>query len=200
MKTFEVKNPFDDKNPFDVNDLEKNTILCYNCCHKFKNKPLSLPIKYNEKTEIFEVFGTFCSWGCMKTYNTESNDSNMSYRNNLIFLLAGKMNNNFTSIKSAPPKYALKAFGGKLTIDEYRAVSNDNTTSYTILYPPLVPINPIVDKNTNFTLVSTDEASKTYNSYRPTIEENPLKMKREKKSENKSSQNTLEQSMGLNLS
>ena len=189
-------NSFEIKNPFDNNIWPKNTnILCYHCCQKFKGKPLSMPIKYNERTNVFEVFGVFCSWECMKTYNTESNDSNRAYRNNLIFLLHGKVNNNFSTIKSAPPKFALKCFGGKLSIDEFRQSSKE--ISYSLLEHPLVPLNPFIDKNINFTWVSGDEATKNFDSYTPNVEENSLKIKRDKKKEIKSAQNTLEQSMGI---
>lgn len=193
---------FEVKNPFDNNVWPKSTTtLCYHCSHKFKNRPLSMPIKYNEKTDTFEVFGVFCSWGCMKTYNTESNDSNRAFRNNLIFLLHGKITGNLSVIKSAPPKISLKAFGGKLSIDEFREISQDaKKGKYTLLEQPLVPMNPYIDKNINFTWVSGDEASKNFDSYTPNVEENTLKIKRDKKKEIKSAQNTLEQSMGLNVS
>ena len=195
MTTFEVKNPFDDKEwP------KSTTTLCYHCCHKFKGKPLSMPVKYSQKSGVFEVFGVFCSWGCMKTYNTESNDSIRGYRNNLIFLLHEKMTKSFTDIKSAPPRLALKTFGGKLSIEDFRNISKDKTQSYSILEKPLVPMNPFIDKNINFTWVSGDEATKNFDSYTPNVEENTLKIKRDKTKGVKTTQNTLEQSMGLNVS
>jgi len=175
-------------------NLESTNILCYYCCNKFKTKPLSLPEKYDETKKTFTVFGVFCSWGCMKSFNNEKNDANSIYRSNLIFLMHGMMTNKYENIKSSPPKYALKCFGGKMSIEEFRKESEE---IYDILVPPLIPINPLIDKNINFTWVSSDDATKNFENFTlGDVQDNQLKIKREKK-QHKTSQNTLEESMGI---
>lgn len=174
-------------------DLKATNILCYYCCHKFKSKPLHMPHSYNEKTNTFKVFGVYCSWNCMKTHNNEMQDSKTNYRNNLIYLLRSKMTKDYNSIQNAPSRYNLKAFGGKMSIEEFRAKSK--TSIENILYPPMIPINPLLDKNINFTYVESNEAESYYETFSTPIENNPLKMKRTKAKKNE--QNTLEQSMGL---
>lgn len=192
-------NSFCVNNPFGNEDWPKSTnILCYYCNHKFKGKPLSMPEQYDDKKNLFKVFGVFCSWGCMKTYNNELNDSNNVFRSNLIFLLHGMLEGKYKNIKASPPKYSLKCYGGKFTIDEFRNISKQSNLNYEMLVPPLIPINPLIDKNINFTWVSSDEAAKSFDTFNKSVADNQLKIKREKK-EVKSSQNTLEQSMGINI-
>ena len=172
-------------------DTKTTNVLCYYCCHKFKTKPLHMPQSYNEKTNTYKVFGVYCSWSCMKTHNNETQDSTTNYRNNLIYLLKTKVTNDYSRIQSAPSRYNLKAFGGKLSIDDFRSKTK---TCENILFPPLIPINPILDKSINFTYVDSNEAENYYDTFSATIVNNPLKMQRSK---TKNEQNTLEQSMGL---
>ena len=80
-----------------------------------------------------------------------------------------------------------------MTIEEFR--SKSKTSIENILYPPLIPINPLLDKNINFTYVESNEAENYYDTFSTPIENNPLKIKRTKAKKNE--QNTLEQSMGL---
>jgi hypothetical protein len=193
MNNFTVNSPFGDK------VWPKSTsILCYYCSHKFKGQPLSLPEQYDEKKKLFKVFGVFCSWGCMKSYNNELNDSNNVFRSNLIFLLHGKLEGNYMNINASPPKFSLKCYGGKFTIEEFRKNSSNRKLNYEMLVPPLIPINPLIDKNINFTWVSNDEAVRSFDTFNKSLDDNQLKIKREKK-ESKNSQNTLEQSMGINV-
>lgn len=199
MNSFSVCSPFDMSKTWP----KSSSILCYYCNHKFKSQPLSMPEYYDERLKQFTVYGVFCSWGCMKSFNNEKNDSNTVYRCNLIFLLHGLLTKKYTEIKASPPKYALKCYGGKMSIDEFRKYTGETNVNYTMLEPPLVPINPLIDKNINFTWVSNDEATKKYDTFEGTnIEENQLKIKRDpdkNKQTVKSSQNTLEKSMGLLL-
>lgn len=195
MNSFKIENPFDSHKEWP----KSTNILCYYCNHKFKTKPLSMPENYDEKKRIFQVFGVFCSWGCMKSYNNDMNDANCVYRSNLIFLLHGLITKKYINIKASPPKYSLKCFGGKMSIDEFRKMSSEGKNEYEMLIPPLVPINPLIDKNINFTWVSSDEATKHYENFNNNdITDNQLKIKRDKKP-NKTSQNTLEESMGIKL-
>lgn len=189
-KSFYVSNPFDDK------VWPKSTsIVCYHCVHKFKGKPLSLPVQYDENKDTFKVTGNFCSWGCMKRYNFDLQDSKVNYRNNLIFLLYTKLTNQVKPIVDAPPKLALKIFGGKMNIDDFRKISKDNDCKYEILHNPLIPINPLIDKHINFAYVSTSDAEKSFDTFNTQVKDDPLKMKRTKASKNE--QNTLEQTMGI---
>lgn len=195
MNTFKLETPFDCSSIWP----KSTNICCYYCNHKFKSKPLCMPETYDEKKESFTVFGVFCSWGCMKSYNNELNDAKSVFRSNLIYLLHGLITNSYKDIKASPPKYALKCYGGKMSIEEFRKITNEGVYNYQMLLPPLTPINPLIDKNINFTWVSSDEATKSYENFNGNeIQNDQLKIKRDKKP-TKNSQNTLEESMGIKL-
>ena len=96
-------------------------VLCWHCCHAFDGPPLPLPIKYDDRRDVFHVCGTFCSWACMKTYNLDAR-SHMAHVNNatLITFFHKRCTRQLTGIRAAPPRLALKAFGGHMTIEEFR--------------------------------------------------------------------------------
>lgn len=91
--------------------------LCWNCCHAYLGPVVHLPIvQYHDRS--FQVIGQFCSYNCAKTFGSE-------HRYDVTLLaLYHKRKHPGTSlqyIKPAPPREILRAFGGVLDIDEYRA-------------------------------------------------------------------------------
>ena len=117
-----------------INDTEgkvipkKTDLLCWYCSHSFKTQPLFLPVqKYKEK---FKVCGNFCSWGCLKAYS--SRNCNGKY-NNLVQTYFKELTGETFIIKSNPHFSILKAFGGNMTIQEYRNISREKF--YIIMEP-----------------------------------------------------------------
>ena len=117
-----------------INDTEgkvipkKTSLLCWYCSHSFKTQPLFLPVqKYKEK---FKVCGNFCSWGCLKAYS--SRNCNGKY-NNLVQTYFKELTGETFIIKSNPHFSILKAFGGNMTIQEYRNISREKF--YIIMEP-----------------------------------------------------------------
>ena len=109
---------------FNQNEYPKKThVLCYHCCHKFSTQPISLPYKY-ENYKFFVKY-VFCSWECMKTYNSDMNNSNSCYIYSLIQKLYFEIHKKIKYINFAPPKSVLKDFGGTMTINEFRQNNND---------------------------------------------------------------------------
>jgi hypothetical protein len=92
--------------------------------------------------------------------------------------------NLFTPVKEAPPREMLDIFGGNMNIDEFR---NQNE-SYVYLPLPMIRLNPLIEKNTNISCVTQEDANKVYET---SVSE--LKLQRKKKSP----VNVLEKSMGL---
>jgi hypothetical protein len=119
--------------------------LCWWCKHNFSTAPIGCPLKYYEHkysgkdknrieerlkslnlnfetNDFFETEGIFCSFPCCKSYilSMKGNplykdcSSNLTY---LYFLIIGRIDN----IPMAPSWKLLKAFGGHLSIKEYRA-------------------------------------------------------------------------------
>lgn len=110
---------------------------CWHCCHPFNSQPLPLPVSYDDRRDTFHMTGTFCSWACMKSFNGEAKSYMKSVNANLITLLRKRCTGVLRGIRPAPPRLALKVFGGHLTIDEFRAAS-DTETEYLVMPPRMV--------------------------------------------------------------
>ena len=94
---------------------------CWWCCHEIEGDPFHLPHKYDEIRNKFCTLGQFCSWSCMKTYNIFSMPSHsMGITSGNIIIMRKKLYGIVGDIKSAPSRYALKEFGGTMTIEEFR--------------------------------------------------------------------------------
>lgn len=110
---------------------------CWYCCHPFDTKPLPMPISYDDRRDVFHVMGTFCSFACMKAYNGESS-SYLKYVNATnITLFHKRCTGKLRGIRSAPPRVALKVFGGHMSIEEFRAAS-DKPLEYCVLPPRMI--------------------------------------------------------------
>lgn len=117
-------------NEFDSgNEILISPYRCYHCHHNFNNKPFFLPIDYNCELNRFKVTGNFCSPNCVKTYALNS-----KIYQNRIYLIGHMYRKLFGpnyTIKPAPPIQTLKEYGGKLSIEEFRA-NFDNSKQYSI--------------------------------------------------------------------
>jgi len=113
------------KDSFDSgNEILISNYRCYNCNHKFPNKPFFLPIDYSPELDRYRVSGNFCSPNCVKAYAFNSK----IYCNqvHLVSLMYRKLYGSGTIIKPAPPIQCLKEYGGNMTIEEYRLSFNTN--------------------------------------------------------------------------
>lgn len=119
--------------------LEKTDCCCWWCCHKFDTVPLGLPIEYMNKFKKFRVRGVFCSFACMTAYKNDRNDMpNASY---LIRYLQMKLTGEGLPgepIDPAPPRCALKMFGGELTVDEFREATKQQRIYKMVEYPMFI--------------------------------------------------------------
>lgn len=116
--------------------VEKTNIKCWWCCHYFDTLPIGCPVKYDSKINKFRVKGIFCSFACMLAY--ARNTKGIEYKQYLIKFLYKKLTGSqYDDIlyKEAPSRYTLKEFGGHLTIDEFRKLSNEHTFYKMIEYP-----------------------------------------------------------------
>ena len=117
-------------NEFDCgNEILISPYRCYHCHNNFNNKPFFLPVDYNCELNRFKVTGNFCSPNCVKTYALNS-----KIYQNRIYLIGHMYRKLFGSnytIKPAPPIQILKEYGGKLSIEEFRA-NFDNLKQYSV--------------------------------------------------------------------
>lgn len=107
-------------------------VLCWYCCHSFDNIPAYLPIsKANGKAPLV-LTGYFCSWNCVKAYALDKRKE-LSYIGLLAFVTAYKpqhcihtekmcicLDKSRRYLKPAPNRECLEAFGGDISIEEYR--------------------------------------------------------------------------------
>jgi hypothetical protein len=96
---------------------------CWWCCHAFEGEALHLPYKHDVLRNRFETMGAFCSWGCMKAFNLDRNGVNRGgIIGQNILMMRKQVCGVLTSIKCAPNRFALKEFGGEMTVEEFRAI------------------------------------------------------------------------------
>jgi MYM-type Zinc finger with FCS sequence motif len=101
-------------------------VCCWWCCHPFPGPSLHYPYKYDAKTKKFTTTGHFCSWECVKAYAIDQNIPRSGEFQAYIALMHKHANNNkYTITNKAPKRYALKMFGGSLTIEEFRHGSSN---------------------------------------------------------------------------
>lgn len=95
--------------------------MCWWCCHSIECEPLHMPYEY--KKEQFLTKGQFCSWECMKAYNVR-NESYTSCRiADLVALYRKRVYGHIDPVHMAPDRMVLQAFGGDLSIEEFRSGS-----------------------------------------------------------------------------
>ncbi len=98
--------------------------LCWHCCFPFDTDPIPLPYKWDEKRNTFSVCGAFCSFACMNGYSRDRGRLHSTKNCGMsIFQLYKQMTGNRSPPPSAPPRNFLRAFGGHMTIQEFRASS-----------------------------------------------------------------------------
>ena len=110
---------------------------CWHCCHPFPGQPLPLPIEYDDRRDCFHVMGTFCGWACMKAYNLESTSYKKHISSNIITLFRKRCTGHLRGLRAAPPKMALRVFGGAMTIEQFREAS-DAQREYAVLPPNMI--------------------------------------------------------------
>jgi hypothetical protein len=122
---------------------EKTDICCWWCCHQFDSCPIPIPINYDIKTELFKVYGNFCSFSCAKTYLSTLREYGRVM--SLLFFMKKKITKKIDSIISAPSRQALKIFGGILDIEDFRNVGDKE---YTLVSYPFIPCNSNIEVKT----------------------------------------------------
>jgi len=111
-------------------------IYCWWDGHLFDTVPIGIPLKYNQKTNQFVVYGCFCSLNCAFAYFKHEKKyipdiaRNINIEGLQLFnlfkkkILGRKYNNeDEDKLVQAPPKILINSFGGPLTIEEFRKSS-----------------------------------------------------------------------------
>ena len=132
------------------NDIDKIS-ACFWCTESFDNPPIHIP--KNQKNNVTEVYGCFCSPECAVAYlKKEPLDSSVLWeRYAMLNNIYSKIYNYTNNIKPAPsPLYTLDKFYGNLSIQEYRRLLNSEHLLL-ILEKPMTRILPeLFEDNDNF--------------------------------------------------
>ena len=168
---------------------DDTTNKCYWCLHGFDNKVFGLPLKITD--DNFEMYGCFCSPQCAVAFNfNELDDEYIWERYSYINYLYNNDTNE--KIYPAPSRLVLTIFGGELSIEQFRNITEKKYNG-NILLPPLISIIPQLEVyKSNFD--SNNQNLMTFNNGK--IDKlNTLKLKRDKPLINK--QNNLETTLKL---
>jgi len=116
---------------------ERTNLACLHCCEGFTTMPIPLPRHYDERRNLYFVYGVFCSVNCAKAYviehETGITTKRMLYLNHMLRFVFGVKR----PAKPAPPRLRLARFGGDLSIDQFR--NNFHHVLSRQLQPPFVP-------------------------------------------------------------
>ena len=171
-------------------------VLCWWCCHEISENEYHLPYKYEELKKKFHTCGHFCSWSCAKAYAIETYGlTKGGQMSQLLTLMKKQSTGKLDGILKAPSRYVLSAFGGTMTIEDFRTVTkstypvtcmpNETHINHTILKPTSNNVR-ISQQDTTHKLQEINDSN--------TINE-PLRLKRTKPL--KRDMNTLESSLGI---
>lgn len=129
--TFVSVTPETSTPPYDREEYPTSTdTLCWHCCHAFDGQPVPLPLSYDHHRDAYKVYGTFCSFRCVFGYLRDNRQTLPGASNGTIGMTAFQMYRQWTGqsdprrIERAPPRCMLKAFGGSMSIEQFRGSSD----------------------------------------------------------------------------
>lgn len=167
--------------------------LCWYCAHPFEGRAYPMPIKYDDRRDLFYVTGAFCGFPCMKRFNSER-DSYLKHTNaTTISLFVKRCLGRVTPVRSAPPRCALAAFGGTMSIAQFRGA----TQNWQIVPPKMVSVDTVVEHQRNSRVKPKPANLTTAVDFKDVqVKNETLKLRRHKPLQK--DRNALERTMGIN--
>ena len=124
-----------------------NSTVCWWDGHPFDCAPFYIP-KRKLEDDSYSIYGNFCSPECAMAYlwNDGNIDNETRWERSSLMCQFKKEVYKDTSYKisKALPRWTLKEYGGKFTIDEYRKIHTSTTSDTQVFYPPVTADIPIV--------------------------------------------------------
>jgi len=127
------------------NDIE---VYCWHCSCKIQNSICGIPESYDAEANQVKMKGLFCSFNCALTFNyyhLNENDDKKQERESLIHMIH-KNSKDWKPgdvLKYAPPREALKIFGGYMLHDEF----HNNRNIIEVNYDYLKPLDYFIEEN-----------------------------------------------------
>ena len=153
------------------------SIKCWWCSHSFDVCPIGLPIKHEEGR--FSAVGIFCSYNCACSFLFSENlyQDRLWHCYSLLNDLYKKSHEGLSQkIRLAPPKQALKIFGGYMDIEDFRHSNLRNDRAFRMLLPPMTMVIPQVEETT----LKPDNTPIPVNKYKMQVATESLKLRRSK--------------------
>jgi hypothetical protein len=180
----------------DLEVPETTEVACFWCAQQFEGRPVFIP--YDEKKGTWHVYGNFCCPECALAYCLdEKEDTHIRWEKvSLLHRLYASVVGG--RIYPAPSRLILKQFGGRLTIEDYRATVRKRSVRVDIHYPPMVSLLATMDtKPIDFYETTMAKSFVPLNSERVKKVEEGLRLKRSKPLKDKES--TLDACMNLQI-
>jgi hypothetical protein len=165
-----------------------------------------MPFRHDPRTDVFHVKGTFCSFACMKAFDWDSGSALRGVRGEYIRMFRRRCMGDSAPCKAAPPRVALRAFGGDMTIEQFRAQSGREGVRHEVLPPRLVLHRDVVrEVDSNQRLAARVAAARPAPDLKTVVDfkdvgtrNETLRLKRPKPLHG--NRNLLEQTMGITIS
>lgn len=106
---------------------ESSDCLCWWCCFPFEGPPAGVPVKKDERLDLFVMKGNFCSFECVLAWLRDRPGQYQTFPGGNVARLVAKTlrrEGKVLLLKPAPSRESLKAFGGWMTIEEFRSRTN----------------------------------------------------------------------------
>ncbi len=175
---------------------EQTDVACFWCAHKFEGRPVFLP--YLEKDGVWHVYGNFCCPECALAYCIDEKEDQQLRWEKIALLHRLYANVIGGRIYPAPARTVLKLFGGRLSIEEYRATVRRGKVRIDVHVPPMVSLLATMDtKPIDFYETTIPKTFVPLNTERVKKVEEGLRLKRSKPLKDKES--TLDACMNLQI-
>lgn len=123
---------------------EKTESVCWHCCHEIESqdKRLRVPRLYDNVERLYHVYGWFCRPSCAKAYILEHSSFDRGYQMNVFLRMLREVYGITEPITEAPPRLALRMFGGPFDIETFRSQTN----ICAMLEPPFVSYCMLIEE------------------------------------------------------
>lgn len=124
--------------------VDTTNIACWWCTESFNTIPCFLPDRYCDG--IYYVFGCFCTYSCVKAYNSGMQDQYVMVRIALINKLCNEIFGENAVVPIAPPREMHQKFGGPLSTQQFRDSTYLCKKEFKLNLPPMIPLVEMYDE------------------------------------------------------
>lgn len=138
---------------------QRTNVHCWHCAHGFDTPPIGIPVHKSDEAP-YELYGVFCSFACMKTFNATRPSHERAVSGQLIHEMLRDVYGVVDVVGKAPPKQMLQKFGGLMSIEEFRQSSATKTIN--IITPPLMAVKTFYEEIPTVSKTAAFQTSKTF--------------------------------------